>query len=188
MNWEQFISFLLQPLITGLLLYAIQSHFDNRAAKRLNEHRTRFNELHKKRAEVIAQLYKILVEIDSDLSSLIYRLTLDEYQTNKIDENLETVRQSIEKFQDYYQYNRIYLPEKLSERIDEFQTKSRWSYAISRATNISQILTSDDASDESDQEQYKQDLAKARELLAEVSAVKEEIVQEFRKLLGSQCR
>ena len=190
MNWMQF---LLDVVITGALVYVIQTVFDERASRRLEEfktnlrsaafeHETRFARLHERQAEVIAELYKRLVRLQSNLRSFAHTIDSEVLNYTKREQDKAT-GESLDAFRDYFREHRIYLPESLGERIEEFWRLSMLAYAELAWADLSQDLASDD---ESYSEQYIQELANASQVLADkISPVRDDIAQEFRKLIGS---
>jgi hypothetical protein len=190
MDW---IQFWLEVVITGVLLYVIQKIFDERASRRLEEfkanlqsaafeHETRFEKLHERQAEVIAELYKGLVQIQSSLRSFAHAMDSDILSHTKGEEGIAT-KETIDAFWDYFQEHRIYLPESLGKKIDEFHRQSMLAYIDLFSATISKELSSDD---ESYQEKYTKELAEAAGILADgISPVRDDIAREFRGLLGS---
>jgi hypothetical protein len=191
MGWAQFLS---NIVVTGILLYVIQTFFDERASKRLEdfkvslrsaafERETRFAKLHDRRVKVVAELYKRLVRSQHSLRSFAHAIESDRMRGTKRERD-KAAEQSVDAFWDYFEEHRIYLPEDLGERIDEFYRRSVSAYLSLGLADIAQELGS---SDESDQREYTQNLAEASRILADdISPVRDDIEQEFRRLLGSR--
>ena len=78
MDWLAFLS---NITVTGILLYVFQKIIDERSSRRLAEfernlqaslfeHQTRFEKLHEERVKIIAKLYSLLVQAQRNLASL----------------------------------------------------------------------------------------------------------------------
>jgi hypothetical protein len=189
MDWKWFV---LNSLFTGVLLYIIQKVFDERASRRLEqlktdlrlaafERETRFAKFHERQADVIAELYKRLAQIQSNLRSFAHAIDSDTLNYTKGEKD-KAAAESVEAFWDYFQEHRIYLPKTLGERIEQFYQQSTSAYVNLSLADLSQF-----ASDiEPDQEKYREkNLAEASRILADkISPVRDDIEQELRKLLG----
>lgn len=85
------------------------------------EHQTRFTKLHEKRAEVIAELYKRLVQFQGSVQRLA-NIIGDERECEGLYEiYCEVALGSWETFMEYFEENRVYLTENLCEKFDWFQ-------------------------------------------------------------------
>ncbi len=81
------------------------------------EHQVRFSKLHENRAEVIAELYKNLVQaINANLSAAFYKEMSGESEKGK--EFIAAVV-NLGEFYDYFNINRIYLSNHLCHMLDE---------------------------------------------------------------------
>jgi pyrroloquinoline quinone (PQQ) biosynthesis protein C len=184
MNWIPLVATsLLTPLLTGVVVYLLQLRWQERMEKRL----TRFSKLHERQAEVIARLYGLLVEVQSDLSSCAYAVsdTAEDFTREKLEERLDATEQSTEAFWNYFERHQIYLPQSLTERIGRLYRDSLRVYATGRQIEISQALmeSSDNYSDREQYNQYLEELPRIVE--EEIAPLKEDIEREFRRLLGS---
>ena len=82
------------------------------------EHQIRFESLHARRAEVIAELYRLIVQAQSDASSLArpFQLAGEPSQSEKYDQ----ANRSGEELNHFFLRNRIYFRPELCNRIDDF--------------------------------------------------------------------
>ncbi len=173
-------------VILGLVRYVFRSLFDrhldfkfNSKLKKfeaeinrsLREHEIRFSELHKKRAEVIAQLYIRLRRVESDF------LFLNRHIISEQDPPEQDICKSFNchsaEFNDFFRDNRIFLDEALSEQIDKFYSAlgdgaGNYSYWKSART--------DDKSDS-----Y---MRIHNEVIPKLNDIRQGIETRFRKLLG----
>ena len=79
------------------------------------EHQVRFSNLHEKRAEIIAYIYKRLVETFSDSQRFVFQMGHQEKQA----EYLATQKRILD-FYDFVEIHRIYLPEHICESLSRF--------------------------------------------------------------------
>jgi hypothetical protein len=187
MDWLVFVANL---IVTGILLYAVQKTLDERASKRLEkfkdeiragafERETRFTKLHEERAEVIVKLYRKLVKIERRLSSYAYNVKSSEASC---EETEKSIWDAIHEFQDYFLDNRLYLPETLGGRVEEFHQLSSSAYVTLQIADIAKMSSSND---ESYDREYKEEFTEASRIISEeIPPLKEEIELEFRRLLG----
>lgn len=82
------------------------------------EHQVRFSRLHNKRAEVIAELYSLLVQAYWDTSSFVSPIDWAGEPDKK--QKYVTAMNSIAEFFRFFDKNRIYLPEGLCEKFETF--------------------------------------------------------------------
>ena len=87
------------------------------------EHQVRFSKLHEKRAEVIAELYSLLVQAYRDISSFVSPMEWAG-EPNK-QEKYATAMNCVADFYRYFDKHRIYIPEDLCAQIDEFVQEMR---------------------------------------------------------------
>jgi len=87
------------------------------------EHQVRFSKLHEKRAEVIAELYSLLVQAYWDISSFVSPIEWSG-EPNK-QEKYAKAMNSVADFYRYFDRHRIYIPEDLCSQIDEFVQEMR---------------------------------------------------------------
>ncbi len=87
------------------------------------EHQVRFSKLHEKRAEVIAELYSLLVQAYWDISSFTSPVELAGEADKK--EKYVTAMNASADFYGYFEKHKIYLPEKLCSQVDGFAQEMR---------------------------------------------------------------
>lgn len=87
------------------------------------EHHVRFSKLHEKRADLIAELYSLLVQAHWDLSSFVS--PAEWAGEPKKQEKYATAMNSVADFYRYFDKHRIYIPEALCGQIDEFLQEMR---------------------------------------------------------------
>ena len=87
------------------------------------EHEVKFSKLHEKRAEVIAELYSLLVQAYLDISSFVSPMEWAG-EPNK-QEKYVTAMNAVADFFRFFEKHRIYLPEELCNQIDEFVMEMR---------------------------------------------------------------
>lgn len=87
------------------------------------EHSVRFSKLHEKRAEVIATLYKLLVEVQWAGQNLV---SIVEFggEPPKQEKYVTAINKSAEFYREFDK-NRIFLPEPVCRQIEEFLTGMR---------------------------------------------------------------
>ncbi len=147
------------------------------------EHEIRFAKLHEKRAEVVAELYRCLVQAQTSLHSLSYVVGSDILSKSER-ENGETAKESVDAFWRYFDEHRIYLTESLCDKIKEFHRQSLRTYIELCCADISRELASDD---ETYRDELAQELENASKILVqEIPPIREAIEVEFRTLLGSE--
>jgi len=91
--------------------------------KAMIEHQVRFSKLHEKRAEVIAELYSLLVQAYWDLQSFVSPAEWAG-EPNK-QEKFASAMNSVAAFYHFFDKHRIYIPEGLCAQIDEFVREMR---------------------------------------------------------------
>lgn len=87
------------------------------------EHQVRFSKLHEKRAEVIAELYGLLVQAYWDISSFASPAEWAG-EPNKQEKYVTAMNASAE-FYRYFEKHKIYMPERLCSQINEFSQEMR---------------------------------------------------------------
>jgi hypothetical protein len=175
MDWIQLV---LTPVLTGVVVYFVQLYWQERMERRL----TRFSKLHERRAEVIAGLYELLVDIQSGLRSHTHAVKSSPQQDLN-EEELSATEQSIEAFRGYFEKHRIYLPESLAGKIQEFHRHSTQAEIQIKLADICRMGAPGDLFDE---EGYSESVEKLARLADErIPSLKQDIEEEFRKLLGS---
>jgi hypothetical protein len=180
------------PLVTGIVVLLVQLFFRWQINKRLTEFEKRFSILHERRAKVIAELYKLLAGIQSNLrSAAVYSrrpsLTVEELESDRFREELHAIGASNEAFREYFERHRIFLPESLAERMEKFYFYSAEAVAhIQLRLRHVPSAVSALAGNGFDQEGYNEFLkALSRLLEEEIPSLKKDIEREFRRLLGA---
>lgn len=87
------------------------------------EHQVRFSKLHEKRAEVIAELYSLLVQAHWDISSFVSPMEMHG-EPDKLEKYVAAMN-SVADFYRYFDKQRIYIPENLCNQINEFVQEMR---------------------------------------------------------------
>ncbi len=91
--------------------------------KSVIEYQQKISRLHEKRAEVIAETYGALVQCWHDTNALIFPFDNTEWEQYK--EGYDSAMNSINTFFELFNKCRIYFPEELCEKIDEFVMELR---------------------------------------------------------------
>jgi hypothetical protein len=180
-NWIPLVaSSLLTPVITGVVVYLLQLRWQEQMEKRL----TRFSKLHERQAEVIAELYKLLVEIQGNINSLASTVsdTTDERRNEGLGHKVLATLDSIKAFLSYAERHHIYLPESLTTRILEFSLQCSHTTTTASLANSYQALASIDESQQEDRDEVLEQLLE--EVSKEIPSLRENLEKEFRKLLG----
>ncbi|MFK5895260.1 MAG: hypothetical protein QM504_18760 [Pseudomonadota bacterium] len=87
------------------------------------EHQVRFSKLHEKRAEVIAEIYSLLVQAHWDILSFVSPMEMAGEPEKQ--EKYVTAMNSVADFYRYFDKQRIYIPENLCDQINEFVREMR---------------------------------------------------------------
>jgi hypothetical protein len=82
------------------------------------EHQVRFSKLHEKRAEVVAELYGLLVEAYWATSSFVSPMEWTGEPNKK--EKYVTAKNSVADFFHFFEKHRIYLPENICKQLENF--------------------------------------------------------------------
>lgn len=141
------------------------------------EHQTRYQNLHVKRAEIIAELYSVLVQAEHDAISLTYpdQGNSEPSQAEKIKGALKSAK----ILYDCFEKNRIYFKPESCEKIADFI--QGLSESLVEFNN--QVLAH-----HTHQDDQKEKIEKWGEIWAklttELSSIKNEIEHEFREILG----
>ncbi|MFW6116374.1 MAG: hypothetical protein ACOC6F_01485 [bacterium] len=180
MNWIPLVvTTLLTPLLTGVVVYLLQLRWQEQMEKRL----TRFSRLHERQAEVIAELYARLVQIERSFRNPPTAKHPDPYSQPAQAER-EALKKSVEDFWHQYEEHRIYLPEALEQKIEVFYYESWFACEKLLHADVSRMLMSADK-DYPSTKQYAQDLDAYRHAVEDIASIKESIEAKFRELLGS---
>jgi hypothetical protein len=146
---------------------------------------TRFSSLHEKRAEVIAELYRLLVEMKSSLSWAAFAVSprAEEWTEEEIQRTVNAADQSIDAFQHYFERHRIHLPESLVEKIERFCAQTLATSIGILATDIGRTSASQHEFIQQEYHRVLDDIS--QEVMEQIPSLIEDIEKEFRGLLGS---
>lgn len=137
------------------------------------EHQIRFSRLHERRAEVIAELYKLLVEAPSTAQRFIFTHTRDHSQAER------THGKVLELYR-FVELNRLYLPIPVCVLLDNFVKNLRHT-VIQVDVYWTRI---ENPTAETIKQQNEVMLAACTALETELPALRKELENEFRALLG----
>lgn len=141
------------------------------------ERQIRYQALHEKVAETVAQAYALLQTLYGAVET---HLSDVRWSSDPPDEKLrEIIRRSISEFHDYYRPRRIYLPKEVAEQVDAFEKK------LSSITR-KHMRFQENEQKMSDDEWVKRAGEIAGMINKELPAVFEKLENEFRRLLGSK--
>lgn len=82
------------------------------------EHNVKFSKLHEKRAEVVAEVYSLLVQAYWDISS--FASPMEWVGEPNKQEKYVTAMNSVADFYKYFDKHRIYIPEDVCQKLHEF--------------------------------------------------------------------
>ena len=172
-TWGLFV----EAVFLGIFVYGIQKIFDLLFYKK----ETRFANLQESQAEVISNLYHLLVSVQLGLKNIVWGMKRN-IDSDYIREKRNEIEQLLDEFWEYFQKKRIYLPSHLCNKLESFFRGSLSASASIGMVSTAQELSKDDPSylkflDE--------DLSKASRLTEDnIPAIKSDIEKEFRDLLG----
>ena len=107
------------------------------------EHETKFTGFHEKRAEVIAELYKRLVQLQISVSALVSTVEeTKECESSPFEPNYKKAFQSVLPFKQYFEENRLYLAKDLCDRLEEFWGVATAALLVVTASEIRAPLDS----------------------------------------------
>ena len=118
-NWQVIMTFLAGVGGGGALAAApwlIKTLVDYRLARAALEHQVRFSKLHEKRAEVVAKLYALLVELQYAGQRYVF---VGAYEPKRDDEFSKTAAKVHEVFL-FIEEHQIYLPDRVCTLLAEF--------------------------------------------------------------------
>jgi hypothetical protein len=181
---EILLTALASAVFTGVLAFLFQSWIGELFSKRLDrfrkdlkrdafEHEIRFTKLHEKRAEVVAHLYELLVDLDrafkpeTDFNPLAEKPTLRE--------TIIAINEAGWQFWDYFDRHRLYLSDGLCGKLEEVRQQYRNAW---RALIKSSLQLYDETLKR--QEHW----LRAVELTEKAIRLKSSIETEFRNMLG----
>lgn len=147
------------------------------------EHQVRFSKLHERRAEVVADLYGLLVEAQWASQSFV---SVAEWagEPSKQEKYVSAMNKAAEFFR-YFDKNRIYLPESLCKQLEEFIRNMR-----NRVIEFGVFISKDDAYMPEHMLKQKLDVwIKASEYFdKEVPVARVALESELRNILGPSTR
>jgi len=141
------------------------------------EHETRFARLHEKRAEVTAELYKLLVRSEDSLMSLALAVGHTDFEGEIAQKTYETSQAAIQ----YLNEHCIYLPGNLANTVGDLTSKFislRYHFQELDATAQYEVEHGEPQSPPPERDKALEKFFKA------VSPLKKAIEDEFRKMLG----
>ena len=141
------------------------------------EHEVRFRRLHEKRAEVIAEIYKKMIDAHFATSSFVARGEYENEPNKK--EKFKILEEKISEFLEYYGKFKIYLNTDLCEGIEKFAQELRGP-----ALTLNMFINNPDEGTlgKIKQESWTEAWIKVNDTI--VPQARRELEQEFRKLLG----
>lgn len=117
-NWVPALVSAIALLVT-IVGWGTTARLQGEIQKSISEHDTRFAYLHKRRGEVIDQLYKQICKMKKALTA---SLLVDLNDTESLKEHRKNVHKIFYELNDYYRENRLYLDEELCQKIEELAT------------------------------------------------------------------
>jgi hypothetical protein len=170
------------------------SEFQYGLNERLQEHRgklelanhefnIRFSRLHQERADVIKEIYKLLIKLQSAMFTFTRTMhPVFEDGDKEAKQRLDNVNDSIADFTNFYTLNKIFLPKSLCSKIDnvvkEYYDKG-WDFAWAQRSFKERAVSI---------ESYGAQVAKANQISDsikdEMPPLIEELETEFRQILG----
>lgn len=180
MDWSSILESAATGLGFGLpvsLLLIIAGHF---LKKDLEKSLIVFSQLHRERARTIKKLYRYLAILERNHSSLYGYFTVFETEDYKVEDYMieteSNAHQSYIDYVDYFQEHKVFFPKKLADLQDKLCIKLN-KYWKSRV-----FLK---AHEESMQpEQFIKISKEMKEIIDELPSLKDEIEEEFRKIMG----
>jgi hypothetical protein len=136
------------------------------------EHQTRYQNLHSKRAEVIAELYSLLSQAERDASSLAGPLHFAGEPSP--DEKLKQASKSGKELYEFFEKNRIYFKPESCEIIAKFNRELFLSLLDFNSAGYSQTA----------EDRAKEWNLVWKKITTELPSIKADIEQEFRGILG----
>lgn len=135
-----------------------------------SEHQIRFEQLHEKRAFVIAELYSLLVEMHDAGAQFVFQ---------RNDANFEVAEEKRRALRMFYAKQRIYIPEHICDLLDKMVKE------ISKQTITVDVYRNDYSPTPQAAEDRRNALVTAvKAFEQEIPRLKQAVDAEFRKLLG----
>ena len=178
---EILLTGLTSAIFTGILAFVAQKYIELWLSKTLEkfkvglqlsafEHQTRFTKLHEKRAEVIAEFYRRLVETEQLL--LFPNFLLENHDKPPDRELIQKEFEKIGELTRYFEKNRIYFPENLCTKIEQLKVP----LASVGLRNVATIVNETDLIS-----RWK---TVSKRISDEILPIKQELESEFRNMLG----
>lgn len=136
------------------------------------EQQVRFSKLHERRADIIAELYKLLNEVPAVAAGFVFTDRKDMERQGLAEEKVLELYRFIEN-------NRIYFPLHVCDLLDKFSNKLHKSVIF-----VGLYSTIVEPTEGTRQEQRKVFLDAVTALETEIPKLKTDLAVEFRKLLG----
>ena len=182
------IGFVAKSIFTQLMSRDIEKYKSNREAelekfkanlqKSAFEHQTRYQSLHIKRAEVIAELYRFLVQAERAAISLANPVQLGGEPS--FSEKRAEAYKSGKTLHDFFEQNRIYFKQEICERVSSFID------GLYNALNKFNIVIDSLENQRGGLERLEYWQKVWEKLTKELPPIKAEIEKEFREILGLQ--
>jgi len=140
------------------------------------EHQITFGKLHEKRAEMIADLYAKIVDLQDSVEVFVRNVMSVSPEKNK--ENLRIIWKAADSFKECYRKNKIFLSEDMCKLIEDLNNNL--------SSPVSELSMHLEMVGETDQiDPVYRAWEKAEHKIADiVSIIRRDIENEFRKLLG----
>ena len=138
------------------------------------EHQVRFSGLHAKRAEVITDLYRLLSEARTAAAQFIFI-------NNRDPEEAKNARAKVFELYRFIDFNEIYLPPSVCQHLRAFEEKVRKSVVF---VDVYWRVPEYAANQQTVEQQNKVMLEACQALESEIPALRKQLVDDFRALLG----
>jgi len=141
------------------------------------EHQVRFSKLHEKRAEVIAEIYSLLVKVHSTVEDYIGSHGLGGAFKPPLEQRHEAALNALGALGDFFAPRRIFVPKGIADRIGDIHSK----YSATSWQFFFEVQLGKQRSDPQKEAEWK----RAAESIATLSkTAAADLEQEFRILLG----
>ena len=145
------------------------------------EHQIRFSKMHERQAEIIAEIYRMLVVAISEAESFLSPISFNGEATKQ--EKHVKARQKLGELFQYYSVEKIYVPSSLCNALEKImQDIQKYISAFGVWTSYEEFELTDE-SQQKKFEAWQQGYEAIQKLLP---AVKASLENEFRKILGSE--
>jgi len=123
------VAFLSKVLLKFWFDKEIES-FKSQLSREANRERIWFGKLHENRADKIAKIYELLIEIDKSANNAKYAPVTETRSTNKSPDELLAC---LERANQEFQQSRLYFPVQLCSDLDKFFCKI-WAFGVTAST------------------------------------------------------